>query len=130
MRNNEVHEGFIKFTNHFKYLESFISFSLQDDFDTKALLASTNSAMGALQDIIRYEHVNIHRKYVIFLSIPINLLLWGCKIWALYKNLLSSLEVFLTQIIWSIMGIRMDQVRYFRIENKSVCDHFYHIPTI
>ena len=78
---------------------------------------------------MRDEHVNIHRKYLIFLAIPINLLLWGWKIWALHKTLLGSLKVFLTWSIRSIMGITMEQVRDRRITNESVCDHFYHTPT-
>ena len=34
--------------------------------------------------------VDNHRKYLIFLAIPINLLLWGCDRWALCTPLLKN----------------------------------------
>ena len=63
------------FTNHFKYFGSWISFLPRDNFDTEDHLASDNSSIVALKNFIWDEHVDIHRKYVIFLDTPITLLL-------------------------------------------------------
>ena len=67
---------------------------------------------------MRDDHINIHKTCLIFLSIPINLLLWGWKPWALHKTLLSSLEVFLIQSIQIIPGISMEQV--INLQNREL----------
>ena len=85
---------FVDFTKHFKYLGSFISHHLRDDYDIERRLGQANSAMGALKHFWNNQYVDLIVKYRIFLAIPINLLLWGCKSWALKNpastNLMSS----------------------------------------
>ena len=39
------------FTKNYKYLGSYISYSLQDNYDTGAHLAAGNSSMGALAKV-------------------------------------------------------------------------------
>ena len=43
-----VHYGFIAFIKHFKYLGSWVSFSLHDDFYVKYQLTLTKYEMGDL----------------------------------------------------------------------------------
>ena len=86
--------------------------------------------MGALRNFLRNDHVDINSKYVIFLAIPVNILLRGCKIWALPETLLDSVEVFLTLSILSILGITMRQVKEISITNDFISEKFYHITTI
>ena len=40
--------GHITFTEHFKYLGSYCSYSLKDDYDIAKILSQASSAMGAL----------------------------------------------------------------------------------
>ena len=69
-------------------------------------------------------------KYMIFLAIPCNFLLWGCDSWVLRQFLLDTLEVFLHRNIMNILGINMTKVRDMRIKNKSIRIMFYNIPCI
>ena len=105
------HDGFITFVKNFKYIGSWIYFSLVDDFDVKVQLALAKSDRGDLQNFLRNYHIDIYRKYIIFLAITVNILLWGYKSWALCKTRLDSLKYFTTRNIWSILGIMMGQVK-------------------
>ena len=81
-------------------------------------IGAANASMGALEKFWRDHHANMHSKYMIFWSIPCNLLLWGCESWDLRQNLLEKLDVFLHHSIRSILGIRMVQVREINIKNS------------
>ena len=47
----KVKGGFVTFANHFKYLGSYISYSLQDDYNTNARLLAGNASMVSLEKI-------------------------------------------------------------------------------
>ena len=70
-----VKDGLVIFCQHFKYLGSCISFSLQYDQDIAKGLAVTNDLMGAMYKICEDDHVYAYSKYLIFKAIPCNLLL-------------------------------------------------------
>ena len=76
------------------------------------------------------DHVDTYSKYLLFKTIPCNLLLWGCESWALRKSLLASLEVFLHIGIRRILKVNMRQVFKQHIKNTSIREKFYNIPTI
>ena len=76
--------------------------------------------MGALEKLWTDASVDNHSKYLIFLAIPINMLLWVCESWALPTSLLKKLEVFLHRSIQRILGIRMNEVKDQRITNETV----------
>ena len=122
--------GFIDFCMHFKYLGSYLSFDLTDDFDIENRLASANSAMGALKHFWNNQYADLHTKVAIFKAIPLNLLLWGCETWALRESHLNSLDVFLHRSIRRILGITITQVQDERIKNESIRKTFYNIPDI
>ena len=125
-----VADGIITFTQHFKYLGSWLSYWLGDDHDVAERIASANKAMGALRWFWKDTKVDKHSKFLTFIAIPLNLLLWGCESWALKSTLLASLEVFLHRSIRSILGVTMLQVREERMSNKKLRKKFYNILTI
>jgi hypothetical protein len=43
-----VKDRFMTYTKHFKYLGSYISYSLQDDYDIKSRIAAATKAFGAM----------------------------------------------------------------------------------
>jgi hypothetical protein len=98
-----VRDGFVSFCYHFKYLGSFVSFSLCDDYDIEQRVTAATQSMGALKNAWNSPHFNIWRKYLLFCAIPMNLLLWGCETWSMRKSLSNKLEVFLHQNIRGIM---------------------------
>ena len=67
--------GFITFTEHFKYLDGYISYSLRDDYDVEARISQASAAMGALNPFWKDDVVYELAKYLIFCAIPCNLLL-------------------------------------------------------
>ena len=86
--------------------------------------------MGVLGRFWGKPHVEMYSKYMIFQSIPCNILLWGCESWALRQYLLDTLEVFLHRKIRHILGINMTKVRNMRIKNTSIRIILYNIPYI
>jgi hypothetical protein len=54
-----VEDGFITFCCHFKYLGSFVSFSLCDDYDIEKCVAATTQSMGALKNVWDSPHLDI-----------------------------------------------------------------------
>ena len=93
-------------------------------------IAAANALMGAMSKIWDDKHVDFYSKYLLFQAIPCNLLMWGCKSWALRKTLLESLEVFLHRGIRRILRIKMCQVIDRHIKNASIREKFYNLPTI
>ena len=93
-------------------------------------IAAANASMGEMSKIWDDDHVDTYSKYLIFKAIPCNLILWGCKSWALRKSLLASLEVFLYRGIRRILNIRMSKVIEKRITHTSIRKKFYNISTI
>ena len=69
-----VKDGFVTFTMHFKYLGSFISYNLRDDFDIDTRIKKAGMAMGALKHFFNNKHVVTYTKHLIFKAIPLNLL--------------------------------------------------------
>ena len=122
--------GNVIFCPHFKYLGSWISFSLRDDHDVAKGMVSANASMGAMAAFWDDGHVDVYYKYLIFCAIPCNLLLWGCGSWALRQTILDALEVFLHQSVRRILRIQVRHVIEHRIKNEHVREMFFNIPTI
>jgi hypothetical protein len=123
-----VENGFITFCHHFRYLGSFVSFSLCDDYDIEKCVTATTQSMGALKNVWDSPHLDIWSKYLLFCAIPMNLLLWGCETWLMRKALSNKLDVFLHRSIWRILRISMFRVKEEQIHNAHVRRMFYDIP--
>jgi len=121
-----VADGFVSFTKHFKYLGSYISYNLRDNYDLETRIATANQSMGALRNVWNNPHMEIY----LFRAIPMNLLLWGCETWSLRQVLLNKLEVFLHRSVRRILGVSMPQVKEERIRNVHMCQKFYDLPRV
>ena len=121
---------FVTFTKHFKYLGSYISYSLQDDYGIDIRLAAGNASMGSLSKFWTDASVNNSTNYLIFLAIPINILLWRCESWALQTSLLKIFEVYLHCSIRQILGISMAEVKDRHIKNDTARKKLFDIPNI
>ena len=71
-----VSDGFVTLTNYFRYLGSFVSYTLCGGYDVDRILASAYSSMVALNHFWKDSYVDLHSKYLIFLATTINILLW------------------------------------------------------
>ncbi len=103
------------YCKHFKYLRSWISYNLRDDYDIEKRIMAANKSFGALSNFFSLQEINTRSKYLFFMAIQINLLLWGCESWALRKELLENLERFVNRKIRSILNLNMTNVK----EEKS-----------
>ena len=90
-------------------------YNLRDDYYIDRILASASSSMGALNHFCKDTYVALCRKYLIFLAIIINILLWECKSWSLLVSLLNKLEVLLHRSIRRILGVTITQGKEDRI---------------
>ena len=112
--------GMITFTRNFMYLGSYISYSLKDDYDIEHRIYQASAAMGALNSFWVDNTVDNFSKYLIFGAIPCNLLLWGCKNWAIREATINKLEVFLHINVKRILKITITMV----IDEKSQINPF------
>jgi len=71
--------GYVMFTKYFKYLGSYLSYSLRDDFNVKMRIVSASRVMGALHSFLKSTVIELYSKYLIFVAISLNLALYGCK---------------------------------------------------
>ena len=97
--NDEVpmKDGFVSYCRHFKYLGPWMSYNLRDDYDIRMRTEAASKSFAVLRGFYSRPKVSICSKYLIFMAIQVNLLLWGCKSWALRKDLLLKLERFVNQ---------------------------------
>jgi len=126
----KVSNGFITFSNFFKYLGSIVSYNLQDEREVASRIASASREMEMFHSLWKCSEVELYSKYLIFMAIPLNLLLWGCESWSLKENLAKSLDVFLHRIIRRILGISMLEVREDHVKNITICKNFFDIPDV
>ncbi len=124
----DIEDGCVTFCCHFKYLGSYISFGLTDDYDIEQRLTLATQSMGALKSLRDSPHLEIWSKYLLFHAIPMNLLLWGCKTWSMWKSLLDKLEVFFHRSIRRILQVSMTRVKEECTHNEHVWRMFYDIP--
>ena len=120
----------IKFTRHFKYLGSYISYSLKDGYDVEHRISQASAAMGALNNFWTKKTVENLSKYLIFCAIPCNILLWWCEGWAIREATLKNLEVFLHRNVRKILKITITMVIDEKITNQYLRKRFFNIPTI
>ena len=112
--------GMISFTRHFKYLGSYISYSLKYNYDIEHIISQASSAMGALNNFWIDNTVNNLSKYLIFCAIPCDLVLWGCESLEIREATSKKLEVFLHINVSKILNITITMVIDERITNQSL----------
>ena len=124
--------GIITYSKHFKYLGTFISYNLRDDYDIDKRIAAASKAMGALKLFFNKKEVSTYSKYLIFMfmAIPINLLLWGCENWSLRVDHVNKLEQFVTPQIRKLLHINMLQIKDERITLDELRSRFSNITSV
>ena len=122
-----VSSGFIAFSRNFKHLGSWVLCNLKDDFDVSARITSDYRCIGALHSFWRWDQVELHRKHLICMAIPINLLLWGCGSWALKESLVKSTDVFLHSSIRRILRITMLDMKNEHTKSETIRKTFFNI---
>lgn len=97
-------------TREFIYLGSLTSYDLIDDPDIQRRISIASRSMGALKNLWDNDNIDMKTKYLFFLAIPINLLLWGCESWALKESAFDKLDVFIHRSVRRILKIKWSKV--------------------
>ena len=106
---------------YFEYLRDSIPYNLKNGYNIDQGLAQNSKSMRALQYFRTDNTVDIQSKYLVFWEIPVNLLFWGYKSWALCESLMRKLEVLYHSSIQRILGIIITEVIRKEITNKVIC---------
>eukprot|EP00978_Attheya_sp_CCMP212_P021044 scaffold61036_cov44-Attheya_sp.AAC.1 len=102
-----VKDGYVRFTNKFKYLGSFITSNLKDKHKIKKRVQKATVCMNELRHLWCNKNIKKDIKAWMSLSLPINTLLWGCESWTMTAQSIRILESFHTKSIHKILGISM-----------------------
>ena len=116
--------GILTFTRHFKYLRSYIPYSLKYNYGIEHSIYQASAAMGALKKFWADDTVDNFSKHLIICAIPCNLLLWVCKSWEIRKATIKKLEVFIHRKKRKIIRITTTMVIDNKITNEYVRKRF------
>jgi hypothetical protein len=86
--------------------------------------------MDTLRKFFSSRDVSLDIKLKLYLTPPLNTVLWGCEAWALLKPDLHKLEVSHHRSIQHILGISLKRVIEEIIINEEAINRFMQIPTI
>ena len=123
----DVDGGRITYCMYFKYLGSWISFTLTDDKDIEMRIAAFIKSTGGLKVFFDRKEVRLQSKFMVFMALPINFLLWGCESWAVCKYHLNKLQSAINLQIRRILKLTMWDVKEQRITNGSNCGNDFAI---
>jgi hypothetical protein len=75
----DVSDGYVTLSRIFKYLGLTIPYSLRDDDNIDAHLATASKSMGVLNKVWRNPRLDTYSKCLLVRAIPLDLLLWRCE---------------------------------------------------
>ena len=85
----------ISFVEFFKYLGLFISWDLRETVDVSERIKAATKFFGAVQNnFYGNTDIPLHLQIQWFKVIAVNVLLWGCEIWALTYSEVKKIKVF------------------------------------
>jgi len=125
-----VRDGYINFTRHFKYLGSWISDTLQYEYELDVRLKRAKGQLGSLKTFFRCPGIELATKYKVYMAIPVNTALSGCESWSMTAKMRRRIRAFHHQSVRSILWIIMRIVETYRIKNSTIRKWFCNIPCI
>ena len=115
--------GTVSFTKLFKYLGSQIDSSLRDDSDVHSRVKSAAGAFGALRgSVFGSKRIKLETKKTVYLTLVVNILLYGSECWCLTEALLHRLRVFHHGCVRVMLGVRRSAVWRCRIKTSKLLE--------
>ena len=111
----DVADGFVTFTNAFKYLGSVIDHSLTSDLDVDKRIKSATAAFGALRDILTSRRTDLKIKGKIYTVLCLTILLYGSECWCLRDDIMRKLRSFHNKCVRMMCKVTKRQVIKYRI---------------
>ena len=113
--------SFVTFTDSFKYLGSRIDCDLRDKHDVCSRIKSATGAFGALRKpIFENKHISFQTKKVVYVTLIINIALYGAECWCLTEDLLARLRAFHHRCIRVMCGVTRWHVWRHHIRNAEL----------
>lgn len=117
----KVGNGFISFTDKFKYLGSVIHYSLTSTADIDARINQANAAFGALRKpVFSNKHISDHVKGSIYNALVITTLIYGCENWCMTENLMRKLQTFHNSCVRAMCRVSIRQTIKYHIRSKDL----------
>ena len=111
----------ISFCKSFKYLGSRIHWDLCDDDDVLSRLKAATGAFGSLRDsVFNSKFIRPYTKKIVYLTIVVNLLLYGSESWCLTEKLLHRLNCFHNRCIRSMCRVTKRQTWLHKIDSDTL----------
>ena len=86
--------------------------------------------MGLLYHVFQSKEIDLKTKHLIYITGPLNTLLWGCESWSLKESLLLKLQAFHHSSIRRILNIHWKRMKDQKITNEQIRSKFNNIPSI
>jgi hypothetical protein len=114
-------DGFISFSTEFVYLGSLLHQTLTCGADVDRRIVKASAAFGALQyTFFKNRLPTLEDKGLVFATLCISILLYGCECWSLKEKELQRLRVFYNRCIRSMCKVTMRQVFVHRISTAEL----------
>jgi hypothetical protein len=113
---------FVKFTNKFKYLGTYLAQDLSDDTNVNERITAASKNFNALgKELFRNRKISLHIRCWLYVATTINILLWGCDTcWTLTHLQINRIEVFHHYCIRQMIDITMYHVKEYEISNDYI----------
>jgi hypothetical protein len=126
-----VQDRYVTMTKCLKYLGSWITDDLRNNYEVEVRLKKAAQQVGALAPLFHSKSIPLQTKYLVYMAIPLNTTLWGCKSWSMTGNMERRLTTFHHTTIRRILGMNgVDNQVEHRIKNKDIRRWFYSIADI
>jgi hypothetical protein len=124
--NFTVADGFVSFSQQFKYLGSIIHQTLTSEADIDQRIRKATAAFGALrEDFFNNKHANLKDKGRIYVALCLSILLYGSECWRMREDLFQRVRVFHNTCVRTMCKVTMRQVRKFRITTEKLCERLH-----
>jgi len=112
------------FPGVFKYLGSYITEDLREDFDVDERIAGASRAFGRFKKVIfKNGALSIEAKARAFTAFVLSILFYQSECWALRKDLRHKISVFFNRCIRSMTGITRLKQRFARTTTAELAAH-------
>jgi hypothetical protein len=109
----------IEYTDEFKYLGCILTPDLLYDTEIMKRVKQTRAQIANLNNFFK-SRASTWVKKLVFQSIPVNTLLFGCETWTLTDSNKKRISSVYHEGLRKVLGLRMNTVEKYRIRNEHV----------
>ena len=116
-------DGFISFTEQFRYLGSMVHYSLTSTADVDSRIESAAKAFGALsRDVFKNRNVSKKAKGTIFVTLVLSMLLYGSECWSMTNAIMAKLTTFYRKRVRTMCRVTISHTIKHRIKTTDLLE--------